>query len=78
MFCKAGEAKPSFYIMFSKGGHSKTSFLIGFLKKTNDWSDKAGQLGDKLGQLGDKGNRDREAAIGFWKQPYGSGASGSK
>ena len=40
LFCKAGEAKPSFYIMFSKGGHSKTSFLIGFLKKTNDWSDR--------------------------------------
>ena len=40
MFCKAGEARPSIYIMFSKGGHSKTSFLIGFLKKTNDWSDR--------------------------------------
>ena len=78
MFPKAGEAKSSFYIMFSTAGDSKSLFFMCFLKKTNDWSDKAGQLGDKAGQLGDKGNRDREAAIGFWKQPYGSGASGSK
>ena len=70
MFSKAREAKSSFYIMFSTAGDSTSLFFIGFLKKTNDWSDKAGQLGDKAGQLGDKGNRDREAAIGFWKQPH--------
>ena len=40
MFSKAGEAKSSFNVMFSTAGHSKSLFFFGFLKKTNDWSDR--------------------------------------
>ena len=40
MFSKAGEAKSLFYVMFSTAGHSKSVFFFGFLKKTNDWSDR--------------------------------------